>query len=129
MLKEAAIKQLQSLQFILSQIREEDYQTNLKTLKEASIGKHVRHIIEFYQCLLLNPIDNVVNYDNRKRNSLLEENVKYTYDYITEIIDILERIQINKQLILVSNYQNQDVRMESSLYREITTTLSTPFII
>ena len=120
MLKEAAIKQLLSVQSILHQITDEDYILQLKTLKEASIGKHVRHIIEFYECLLFNSIDDVVNYDNRKRNNLLEENVKYTRDYIAEIIDTIEKIETNKRIILVSNYENQTVSMETSLYREIT---------
>ena len=56
-----------------------------------SIGKHVRHVVEFYECLLLNSINDVVNYDERKRNLLLEENLKYTIDYITEIIDVLQK--------------------------------------
>lgn len=120
MLKNAAIKQLLSLQSILDQITDDDYIANLKTLKEASIGKHVRHIIEFYECLLLNSTDDVVNYDNRKRNTLLEENVKYSYNFISEIIDCIEKIDRNKRITLVSNYQNQTVSMETSLYREIT---------
>ncbi|MGQ0827350.1 MAG: hypothetical protein ACT4ON_03030 [Bacteroidota bacterium] len=120
MLKESAILQLFNLKSILNQIKEEDYKLSLKTLKGASIGKHVRHIVEFYECLLFNSSDNIVNYDDRKRNILLEENVKYTLDYITEIIDTLEKIETNKRILLVSNYQGQNISMESSLYREIT---------
>jgi uncharacterized damage-inducible protein DinB len=120
MLKEAAITQLLSLQSILNQLKEEDYKRLLPILKNSSVGKHVRHIVEFYECLLFNNIDNTINYDDRKRNMLLEENVKYTVDYITEIIDTLEKIESNKRVLLTSNYQNQSVTMESSLYREIT---------
>lgn len=120
MLKEASIKQLLTVQSILTQITEEDYVAKLKTLKEASIGKHVRHILEFYECLLFNSSSEIINYDNRKRNNLLEENLKYTLDFIAEIIDTIEKIDSNKRIILVSKYQNQDVSMETSLYREIT---------
>lgn len=120
MLKQEAIKQLLSVQYILSQIKDEDYTASLITLKGASIGKHIRHIVEFYECLLFNTIDNVVNYDNRKRNLLLEENVKYTEDFITEVIDALEKIKHNSRILLISNYQEQQISMESSIYREIT---------
>lgn len=120
MLKQEAIKQLLSVKSILSQIKEDDYTTSLKTLKGASIGKHIRHVVEFYECLLFNNIDNSVNYDLRKRNLLLEENVKYTEDFVTEIIDAIEKINTNSRILLVSKYQDQNISMESSFYREIT---------
>ena len=120
MLKTEAIKQLISVKSILHQINVGDYKQSLNTLKGASIGKHVRHVVEFYECLLLNSITDVVNYDERKRNLLLEENLKYTIDYITEIIDVLQNIQSNKRLELVSVYDNESVSMQSSLYRELT---------
>ena len=120
MLKQEAIKQLLSVRSILSQIKEEDYTASLETLKGASIGKHIRHVVEFYECLLLNSFDNVVNYDTRKRNLLLEENVKYAEDFITEIIDALAKIDTNSRILLVSKYHDQTFSMESSVYREIT---------
>lgn len=120
MLNQEAIKQLLSVQSILSQIKDEDYNASLTMLKGASIGKHIRHIVEFYECLLFNNLDNIVNYDSRKRNFLLEESVKYTEDFITEIIDTLEKIKSNKRILLVSKYQDQSISMESSIYREIT---------
>jgi hypothetical protein len=120
MLKKIAIGQLLSIESLLSQIKDEDYHLPLTTLKGSSIGRHIRHIVEFYECLLLNSDGKTVNYDDRKRNILLEENVKYTLGYISEIIDILEAIKINSRILLIANYQKQSVSMESSLYREIT---------
>ncbi len=119
MLKEEAIKQLINLTSILSQIKENDYKASITQLKGASIGKHVRHVVEFYGCLFLNNNGRSVNYDSRQRNLLLEENLKYTEDYITEIIDALTRIETNSRMLLISSYQNQSVTMESSLYREL----------
>lgn len=120
MLKLAAIKQLSSLQTILKQIKEDDYTTSLHILKGASIGKHVRHIIEFYECLFFNSSENTVNYDERKRTLLLETNVKYAYDFLSEIIDHLLTIENNKRIVLIGNYEGENIPMESSLYREIT---------
>jgi hypothetical protein len=120
MLKQEAIKQLLSVQSILSQIKHNDYTATLTTLKGASIGKHIRHIVEFYECLLFNNFENIINYDTRKRNLLLEENVKYTEGFITEIIDTLIKIENNARVLLVAKYQDQNISMESSIYREIT---------
>lgn len=117
--KQEAVKQLLAIQSILSQIKDEDYTASLSTLKSVSIGKHVRHIVEFYECLLFNNFDSIVNYDNRKRNLLLEENVKFTLDFILEIIDTLQKVENNSRILLVSKYQDKNISMESSLFREI----------
>lgn len=119
MLIQEAIKQLLSVRSILAQIKEEDYTSPLKTLRGASIGKHIRHIVEFYECLLFAENGAVVNYDARKRNLLLEESVKYTEDFVTEVIDTLEKIEGNSRILLVSNYQEKSIHTESSVYREI----------
>jgi hypothetical protein len=119
MLKQAAINQLNHLVFVLQQITDEDYKLELKTLKHSSVGKHVRHIVEFYECLLFNPEAYSVNYDNRKRNGLLEENVKYTLDYITEIIDTIKQLSVNKRMQLISVYNTETISIETTLYREL----------
>jgi hypothetical protein len=120
MLQQAAIAQLQCLSNVLHQIKDEDYILPLATLKGSSIGMHVRHIVEFYKCVLFDSTNNTINYDERKRNLLLENNVKYTVDFITEIIDVLQNIDTNKRVLLVAVYGNENVTMESSLYRELT---------
>jgi hypothetical protein len=120
MLTSIAISQVLSLKNVLDQIKDEDYAIPLNTLKGASISKHVRHVVEFYECLLFNCNDNTLCYDDRKRNMLLEENVKYTIDYMVEIVDALEQITVNKRLLLVATYHDQRISMESSLYRELT---------
>jgi hypothetical protein len=120
MLKKAAISQLKGLKLVLDQLKDEDYNLQISTLKQGTIGKHLRHILEFYGCLLFHNADGIINYDSRKRNLLLEENLKYGLDYMTEVMDKLELIQNNRRIILVSSYGSESMTMESSLYREIT---------
>ena len=120
MLKKTAISQLESLKLVLNQLRDEDYNFQVSTLKQGTIGKHLRHILEFYGCLVFHDATSSINYDSRKRNMLLEENLKYALDYMTEIMDKLDLIQNNKRITLVSTYGKENVTMESSLYREIT---------
>lgn len=120
MLKKAAINQLLSLRSILDQIKSEDFTLPVSSLNKATIGKHIRHVLEFYECLLFNVEDSSISYDQRKRNLLLEENLKYATDFVTQVIDELQKVEHNKRMLLVSNYDGQSVGMESSLYREIT---------
>ena len=41
-------------------------------------------------------------------------------DYITEIVDRIEQVDINKRLLLKAKYGESEIIMESSLFREIT---------
>ena len=73
MLKEISKKQLLELKSILNQINDSDYSKNLMVLENGTIGRHVRHVLEFYECLFMSKSGDIVCYDDRKRNLLLEE--------------------------------------------------------
>ena len=120
MLKEITKKQLFELKSILNQVEVSDYTKTLAVLENGTLGRHVRHILEFYECLFVSCADDVVCYDDRKRNTLLEENIKFASDYIDEIVDKIEKVNINKLLLLKSKYHTTEIIMESSLFREIT---------
>lgn len=120
MLKTAAINQLTLLAGLLEQVKDTDYVLPCQTLKNGTIGKHVRHILEFYECLLKQDNYNVVNYDKRKRNLLLENNVKYALDFLQEMTDKLSMTEGNQRLVLDSEYGGVTTSMESSLFRELT---------
>jgi hypothetical protein len=119
MLKEISKKQLLELKEILNQISDSDYPKPLTILENGTLGKHVRHILEFYQCLLFTNSENIICYDDRKRNLLLEDNVRYATDYIDEIIDRIELIELNSLLSLKSKYEDAEILIETSLYREL----------
>ena len=120
MLKEISKKQLFELKSILNQIKDSDYSKILVVLENGTLGRHVRHILEFYECLFLSNSGDTVCYDDRKRNLILEENVRFACDYIDEIVDRIEQVDINKRLLLKSKYGSAEIIMESSLFREIT---------
>lgn len=120
MLKEISKKQLFELKSILNQVKDSDYSKNLVILENGTLGRHIRHVLEFYECLFISNSGDTVCYDDRKRNLLLEENVRFASDYIDEIMDQLEQVNINKRLLLKSKYEVGEIIMESSLFREIT---------
>jgi hypothetical protein len=119
MLKTISKKQLFELKSILNQVKDDDYCKTTMVLENGTIGRHVRHLLEFYECLL-NTTDDVVCYDDRKRNLILEENIRFASDYIDEIIDKIHQIEVNKRLLLKSRYENEEILIETSLYREMT---------
>ena len=64
---------------------DEIYAKPLNILTGSSIGQHIRHIIEFYHCLLSQANKSVVNYDLRKRNSLIEKSGLSSAQFIEKI--------------------------------------------
>ena len=123
MLNQAAVIQLTRLQSFLSQIREDDYKMPLPVLQDGTLGKHVRHVIEFFQCLFNGNSENLINYDNRKRNTLIENNVAHASQHIDDIIETLNSITYDKPIQFVAAYREHNIEMTSSLYREITFTI------
>jgi len=57
---------------LLEIITAEDYTYGCKSLSETSIGKHVRHAVEMYTCVIDNYATGMVDYSLRKRDMMLE---------------------------------------------------------
>ncbi len=104
------IKDLISL---LKQISNQDYSNPLPVLFNSSIGNHVRHSIEMYECLLNGYDTNAICYDNRKRNPVIETNISTAI----ECLEIIE-LSINRtdKTLLLTSMNNA---VQSSYFREL----------
>jgi hypothetical protein len=102
---------------LIQQLDSITYSANLELLSNNSIGKHIRHIIEFYDCLLKGENMGNINYDARSRNPLLETDKAYTIQFIKECIAELEN----------GNFGNQSYSLHFSLSPDKFTTISTTF--
>jgi hypothetical protein len=109
---------LNSLAEVLLQLPGNDtYAEPCTALSNATIGQHTRHIIELYQCLLEGYTPGAVNYDDRRRNSLYENDIHAAVNAIKEIQQTLD--QPDKALTLVSMDDNGTSNIQSNYYREI----------
>ena len=82
----SALLEIKKLTMVLS---DEFYSSPLDILSGSSIGQHMRHIVEFYTCLLSQQQGQVINYDLRTRNQLIEE---YPKSCALAIGDILAQL-------------------------------------
>jgi hypothetical protein len=71
--KTVAVSSLEQLKDFLLCIEDQHYSACSALLLGASIGQHVRHVLEFYLCLKEGYVQNVVNYDLRKRDYTIEQ--------------------------------------------------------
>ncbi|MBP9739896.1 MAG: hypothetical protein KBD28_04355 [Chitinophagaceae bacterium] len=108
-------KIINDLIHLLQQISDADYSKKIERLNNSTIGQHVRHSIEMYQCIINNSNEEEVNYSNRKRDIVIETSSNYAIQYLQTIV---QQIQNNDRIVYVKN-NDDDVAALSSYNREV----------
>lgn len=117
MLFQSVTHNLLQLSVLLQQMTDEFYTMPVTELGGASVGEHIRHIIELYECLLSRYDEGVVNYDDRKRDKTLQNSKAAASDRIEVVSAAL--LKQNKNLILQQMVGGSIMEFESNYYREL----------
>lgn len=91
-----------------------------KTLFNATIGQHVRHIIELFQCLENGYDNGLVNYEQRKRDIRIESDKAFASGLLNEVHQGLNKD--NKELQLEACYDEHaafPITLATNFYREV----------
>lgn len=122
MLHTSAKDLLFQLNQVVESCKEEDFARSLPELSGSTFGQHIRHTLEFFICLFDAKNDGVVNYDQRKHDTLIETDKKLAQSVIDSIVDFLEKNTEDFELIFEANYaisEDTNDSMKSSFYREL----------
>ena len=104
----------------LEELTPEQYRQPSQVLYNASIGQHVRHIVELFLCLNQGYETGIVNYEKRKRDYRLETDKVFAAEILDTIYATL--MKQDKKLFLEAGYDEhtEDVlTIESNYYREV----------
>lgn len=104
----------------LHKLTSNEYTQPGKIIFNASIGQHVRHIIELFLCLETGYETGVVNYEKRKRDYKMETDKEFAIQLLKDIYHRLERPNI--ELVMeAEDYENTSgvVAISSNYYREV----------
>ncbi len=119
-IKTATVDLIEQLLLVLEKMNKDEYSQKLLTFNDTSIGQHIRHIYEFLECLLYHKKNDILCYDDRKRNLELEssltailekmfflknELMKQTSDYPIQVKHFLG----NKGDVIVSSSFNREI--------------------
>lgn len=118
----AAARILNQLADMVNQISSEDFSRPSETLGGASIGKHVRHTLEFFLCFKTGCSEGIVNYDRRAHNVFIERDKAIALDGIQNMIDFVRGLKGNCLLQLEVGYNAQsDIceTIDTSMMREL----------
>lgn len=125
-IKNSAIHLLNQLETVIRQLNDQQFCQPVEMLSNASIGQHVRHTLEFFLCLMDARNQGVINYDSRKREKLIEENVTLAFSVIKSIKEFLNKEEPDLPLTLVANYhsdEKESVHIASNFMRELAYTV------
>ena len=104
----------------LNDLSAAEYAQPSKILLNASVGQHVRHIIELYICLYNGYETGTVNYEQRKRDTRIETDKLLANELILMICNNIEKP--DKPLLLDCNYDEQStesIAVATNYYREL----------
>ncbi len=119
-LQEAVNTVFTQLSLSMNDLSQAEYVQPCQTLSNNTIGQHIRHIIELFQCLENGYDGGVVNYEKRKRDVMIETNKELAKDLLQQIYTNLNKP--DKALILEATYSDSSsdaIRISTNFYREI----------
>jgi uncharacterized damage-inducible protein DinB len=118
------IDTLQQLKEFILKISPQEYGRKDSLILGASIGQHVRHILEFYVSIFSNRDMQTVNYDKRKRDLTLETDPEIACEVINQIFVELNKTNSCRAIELEVEVQTnsgscEEKKLKSSLSREL----------
>lgn len=121
-MKKVAKENLLQIRDLLSMICQEDYTAKPEILSGASIGQHVRHILEFYLLLVSGSFSGTISYDKRERNVKLEALPDYAVQTIDRLLKGLDTLELVDPVKLIADYSevgSSENLINSSVGREL----------
>ena len=105
---------------VTNQLDNEEFMQPLQLLSGNTYGKHIRHVIEFYNCLLAGIASGVVNYDSREHNPLIETNKYLAVDELNNIMISIKHLE-DKPMLLKTDYSGTGIGQtnSTSFHREL----------
>lgn len=122
MLKKAAIENVNQLKKLVKTIDKTSYTLNINILSGASIGQHIRHILEFYLLLVSETKSGILSYDKRERDIRIENNLEFAHNTIEAILEIIETLNLSDLIKIQADFSNNGINaglINSSVGREL----------
>ena len=104
----------------LQQLSNEEYTQKSSTLFNATIGQHVRHIIELFMCLHHGYENGVINYEKRKRDYTIESNKEIALALLDQIPAKFYKHDRNLLFeATYDEYSNNTILISTNYFREL----------
>lgn len=118
-MKNVLCELLDKIAFVSQQLKPDEFSEPLPVLMDNSIGKHVRHILDLMECLCISIDSGEINYDNRKRDELIENLPEITLLKINQLKNKIPHLNPVAKIRMKQRVSDVEVELESQTDREI----------
>ena len=121
-LQEISIALFSQLTSVVKQLAPAEFTRPLPILLGSSVGKHLRHVIEFYDLALTAHQTGSINYDRRVRQTALETDPKAAIDAMHQMAVLVDLYQHDRLLDFEASYSpdgEPNIRISTTYYREL----------
>lgn len=117
---------LNQLAAVVRQLTTEDFSKPASVLNQATLGQHVRHTLEFFQCLESGLPARWVNYDDREHNEFVQADPELALGVIDRLTRFVEQQEGNVAVKLQVSYDRSGESaqvVDSNYLRELIYTI------
>ena len=121
-MKKVAKENLMQLKDLLVKLSPEEYTGKPDVLSGATIGQHIRHILEFYLLLVSGSFTGIISYDKRERDIRIESDPAFAISVIERLIAGIETLKEANSIEFDADYSrggNAANMIISSIGREL----------
>ena len=108
---------------LLTTLSNEKYSKSLPSFNGSSVGQHIRHIIDFYLCLVRGCDEETIDYDKRVRNPLIENDTRVAIEELKGITEAVQKMEVKRTIWVNSSFTDdeneQHSQIPSSIGREL----------
>lgn len=118
-LKQISVQILSQLMDATRQLSQEQFSRPIDLLSGNSIGKHLRHVLEFYDIMIKGYTKGLINYDDRGHDKKLENSKNTALNKMQELIELIGRIGQDITLRMEGNYGGEKYEIQTNINREM----------
>jgi len=121
-MKTTAAENLYQLKALLQKISTDMYTEKTEILSGASIGQHIRHVLEFYLLLVSGAFSGTICYDKRNRDIRIEEKPEFAMQIIDRLLSGIDTLDEKQAVKFEADYSTEGERqneIRSSVGREL----------
>lgn len=121
-MKSVAKENLLQIRYLLKSLKQEQYVAKPEVLFGASIGQHIRHILEFYLLLISGSFSGIISYDKRQRDIRIENDIAFAMKLIDRLLKGLDPLELNHEVKYDADYSISGSKQKiifSSIGREL----------
>lgn len=108
--------------YLLEQIDDTDYCTPIDAFDGSSLGKHFRHVSDFYQCVIDGSVHGILDYGCRRRDERFERSTEAAIDTFNTLKNTVCTLHDDASLDVMADFNQHTTSktlVKSSVGREL----------